>query len=56
MRLFAVICFVGGVAALGTLAVRRSNKRPWTMLDTGLSFVGMAGVVTGLILLFNRLQ
>ncbi|MBL8628599.1 MAG: hypothetical protein JNM81_03150 [Rhodospirillaceae bacterium] len=56
MKLFAVICFLAGVGALGTLVVRRNKNTPWAGFDTVLTFAGLAGAIIGLLLLFNRMQ
>ena len=54
MKTFAVACFFVGVVSLAVLTVRRGRKLPSTWPDYGLAFIGLAGVVTGVILLFNR--
>jgi hypothetical protein len=54
VKLLAVICFFAGVVALAALVVRRGRKLAMAAPDYALSFVGLAGVVTGIILLFNR--
>lgn len=54
MKLFAVACFFVGVVSLAVLTVRRGRKLPASLPDYGLAFVGLAGVVTEIILLFNR--
>jgi hypothetical protein len=56
VKLFAVMCFFAGVVALAALVVRRGRKLPTSTPDYALTFVGLAGAITGLILLFNRLQ
>lgn len=55
MKLFAVICFFAGVVALAALVVRRGRQLPFDRADAALTFIGIAGLMTGLILLFNRL-
>ncbi len=54
MKLFAVICFFAGVLALAGLVIRRGRQLPTGNPDYVLMFVGLAGLMTGLILLFNR--
>ncbi len=54
VKLFAVICFFTGVMALAGLVVRRGRELPTSTPDYVLVFVGLAGLMTGLILLFNR--
>jgi hypothetical protein len=56
VKLFAVGCFFFGVVALGVLVERRARKVAPAWPDYALTFIGLAGVITGLILLFNRLQ
>jgi hypothetical protein len=56
LKLFAVACFFFGVVALGALVERRGRKVPPSWLDYAFTFVGLAGVITGLILLFNRVH
>jgi GTP-sensing pleiotropic transcriptional regulator CodY len=56
VKLFAVICFLAGVSALGTLVVRRNQQKPWASFDMVLTFAGLAGAIIGLLLLFNRMQ
>ena len=54
MKVFAVICFFVGVVALASLVVRRGRKLAAAWPDYVMAFIGLAGVVTGIILLFNR--
>ncbi|MCB2106112.1 MAG: hypothetical protein KDE14_00370 [Rhodobacteraceae bacterium] len=54
MKLFAVICLVVGVAALGTLTVRRGRGTVFVWMDSVLAFIGLAGAIAGVIILFNR--
>jgi hypothetical protein len=54
VKLFAVVCFFAGVLALAGLVIRRGRRLPTGTPDYGLMFVGLAGLMTGLILLFNR--
>jgi hypothetical protein len=42
--------------ALGALVERRRRRVQPDWLDYCFTFVGLAGVITGIILLFNRLQ
>ena len=54
MKLFAVMCFFAGVVALAGLVIRRGRNLPTSNPDYALMFVGLSGLMTGLILLFNR--
>ncbi|GEM_PF-2188393 len=54
VKLFAVFCFFAGVLALAGLVIRRGRQIPTSTPDYLLMFVGLAGLMTGLILLFNR--
>ncbi|MDX2222255.1 MAG: hypothetical protein SFV21_05875 [Rhodospirillaceae bacterium] len=54
MKVFAVACFFFGVVALGILTVRRGRRVPPSWPDYALGFVGLAGSIAGVILLFNR--
>jgi hypothetical protein len=54
LKTFAVACFFVGVVSLAALTVRRGRKLAPRWLDYVLAFAGLAGVVTGVILLFNR--
>jgi hypothetical protein len=56
VKLFAVVCFIGGVASLANLVIRRNRNLAWGGFDTFLTFTGIAGVMIGLFLLFNRMQ
>jgi len=54
VRIFGVGCFILGVAALGFLAVRRGQKIPMNGLDYTMMFLGLAGAITGLAVVFLR--
>ncbi len=54
MRLFGVSSFVLGMIALGYLAVRRGQNAPVTLFDSVVMFVGIAGTITGLAVVFLR--
>lgn len=56
MGAFGVTAFIVGVFALGVLAVRRSQNKPSTMLDAVMIFVGIAGAITGLAVVFLRFK
>lgn len=55
MKLFAVICFFVGVVSLAGLVIRRGRNIKPDHVDAILTFLGIAGAITGMILLFNRL-
>jgi hypothetical protein len=52
MKLYGVVCFVGGVAALATLVVRRNRGIAVAAFDYLLMFAGIAGAIAGLALIF----
>jgi len=54
VRLFGVSAFILGVAALGFLAVRRGQNIPTSSLDYVMMFVGIAGAIMGLAVVFLR--
>lgn len=54
MRLFGVGSFVLGVVALGYLAVRRGQKVPTNWTDRVALFVGIAGTIMGIAVIFMR--
>jgi len=54
VRLFGVIAFILGVAALGFLAVRRGQNMPTGGLDYVMMFIGIAGAIMGLAVVFLR--
>ena len=54
VKLIAVACFFFGVVALGILTVRRGRNLAMSMPDYAFAFVGLAGTIAGVIMLFNR--
>lgn len=54
VRVFGVGSFVLGVVALGYLAVRRGRKAPTKWSDHVALFIGIAGSITGLAVIFMR--
>lgn len=54
MGAFGVAAFFIGVLALGILAVRRGQGKPTTPIDAVMIFVGIAGAITGLAVVFLR--
>jgi len=54
VRLFGVTAFILGVAALGFLAIRRGQNLPTTWPDYVMMFVGIAGAIMGLAVVFLR--
>ncbi len=54
MRVFGVSMFVMGAAALAMLVVRRGRNLPQTAPDHVMMFVGIAGTITGLAVIFLR--
>jgi hypothetical protein len=51
---FGVAAFFVGVVALGFLAVRRGQNQPVIWVDTLMTFIGIAGAITGLAVVFLR--
>ena len=54
MRVFGVTIFVLGAVALGLLIIRRNLNKPATGLDHLMLFMGIAGTITGLAVVFLR--
>ncbi len=54
ISIFGVVAFVIAVLALGTLIVRRDNRKPLAAIDYTMMFVGIAGVIIGIAVLFLR--
>ena len=54
MAVFWVISFIVGVIALATLVVRRGRRLPQRGLDHFLVFIGTAGVIVGIGVVFMR--
>jgi hypothetical protein len=52
MRIYGVISFVTGIAALSTLAIRRGRNAPARWTDHVLTFVGIAGAIVGIAAIF----
>jgi len=52
--LFGVASFILGVLALGFLAIRRGENIPTTWPDYVMMFVGIAGAIMGLAVVFLR--
>lgn len=54
ISIFGVAAFVVGILALAALIIRRDNKKPLSATDYGLMFLGIAGAIVGLAVLFLR--
>ena len=54
LSLFGVVAFFVGVVALGTIVFRRGNKQPLNWLDYLMMFIGLAGAITGIAIVFLR--
>ena len=54
ISIFGVSAFVVGILALASLIIRRDNKKPLSATDYGLMFLGIAGAIIGLAVLFLR--
>lgn len=54
MRIFGVTVFVMGALSLATLIIRRGRNLPPTGPDHLMLFVGIAGTITGLAVIFLR--
>ena len=54
MAIFGVTSFLVGVIALATLVVRRGRKVRQRGLDHFLVFLGIAGVIVGIGVVFMR--
>ncbi len=56
MSVFGVIAFLLGVVALAILAIRRGQKRSSRWFDYVMMFVGVAGVIMGIAVVFMRFE
>ncbi|MGE4064853.1 MAG: hypothetical protein AB7E79_15930 [Rhodospirillaceae bacterium] len=54
MAVFGVVSFIIGVIALAMLVIRRGQKKPTRGLDHFLVFIGTAGVIVGIGVVFMR--
>ena len=54
VRIFGVTAFILGVLSLGILAVRRGEKLPVSWPDHLMIFIGIAGAIMGLAVVFLR--
>ena len=54
MTVFGVMSFIVGVIALAMLVMGQGNKQPQTGFDHILVFLGTAGVIVGLGVIFMR--
>lgn len=54
MSIFGVASFFAGVLALAFLVIRRSSRAPQTWMDHTALFVGIAGTILGLAIVFLR--
>ena len=54
VRLFGVASFIVGILGLAALAVRRGQNIPATWPDFVMMFVGIAGAIMGLAIIFMR--
>lgn len=54
VRVFGVSIFVIGAVSLATLIIRRGRNLPPTAPDHLMLFVGIAGIITGLAVIFLR--
>lgn len=54
MAIFGVTTFILGVIALAVLVIRRGRKLPQRGLDHVLVFIGTAGVIVGIGVVFMR--
>lgn len=54
MAIFGVSSFIVGVLALALLVIRRGRKQPQNGLDHLLVFLGTAGVIVGIGVIFMR--
>lgn len=54
MRVFGVASFIVGILGLAVLAVRRGRNVPPTWPDFVMMFVGIAGAIMGLAIIFMR--
>ncbi len=54
LRIFGVSAFILGVLSLGILALRRGQKIPVSWPDHLMMFIGIAGAIMGLAVVFLR--
>ena len=54
MQIFGIACFVIGVAALAGLVIRRGRSTPMRWPDYLMIFIGLAGALGGLAMIFVR--
>jgi len=54
MSIFGVASFFAGVVALAFLVIRRGRRRPPIWMDHTALFVGIAGTILGLSIVFLR--
>jgi hypothetical protein len=54
VAVFGVGCFIAGVIALSALVIRRGRRQPPSGLDHLLVFIGTAGVIVGIGVVFMR--
>lgn len=54
MGIFGVSAFILGVLSLGIMAIRCSQNIPAAWPDHVMMFVGIAGAITGLAVIFLR--
>lgn len=54
VAVFGVVSFIIGVIALAMLVIRRGQKKPTRGLDHFLVFIGTAGVIVGIGVVFMR--
>ena len=54
ISIFGVSAFVVGILALAGLIIRRDKKKPLGATDYWLMFLGIAGAIVGLAVLFLR--
>ena len=54
ISVYGVAAFIVGVAALFGLVIRRNGNKPMAAPDYAMMFVGLAGAITGLAIIFLR--
>lgn len=54
MGIFGVVSFILGVLSLAIMAIRRSQNIPASGPDHLMMFIGIAGTITGLAVIFLR--
>jgi hypothetical protein len=54
MKIYGIVCFIVGVAALAALVIRRGRSTPVRWPDYLMIFVGLAGALGGLAIFFVR--